>query len=190
MRESVVQSLLLTALHGPSNLHPFATPSCSGDEAQKHVTIVEIRYTIPSGDVPDVVGEVGCTERHTCVETHVAWGDRQGVVAIKSEDTRERALLELRKDVNAQSAGAPRDSLLKTRVHFHGAWFGHHALDDEGQPFPLTVMKNYAVGTMLKSGGYSELPEPSHHLWTDELSLAVRKTTSSITRGMGQGRQL
>ena len=119
--------------------------------------------------------------------------------AIKSEDTRERALLELRKDMNAQSAGAPRDSLLKTWVHFHGAWFGHHSLDDEAQPFPLTVMKIYAVGAMLKSGGYRSpanylsRAKEEHivrgHLWTDELSLAVRKTTSSITRGVGPGRQ-
>ena len=92
------------------------------------------------------------------------WEAGKALDAIKSEDTRECALLELHKDMNAQSAGAPRDSLLKTWVHFHGAWFGHHSLDDEAQPFPLTRHENLCGGRhveiwRLQVAG--ELPEPS-----------------------------
>ena len=225
MRESVVQRLFLTALHGPSNLPPpsslYCLPPISLVKVMKRRNmspLLRVRYTTPSGSGPDETQPaVTSSPAHVCpvppgsprrlaarkdtpvLKPTSRGGSSKAFAAIKSEDTKQRALLELRKDMNAQSAGAPRDSLLKTWVQFHGAWFGHQSLDDEAQPFPLTVMSIYAVGAMLKSGGYRS---PSNylsrakkehivrgHLWTDELSLAVRKTTSSITRGMGPGRQ-
>ena len=64
---------------------------------------------------------------------------------------------------------------------------------------PAHCVGGCAVKAMLKAGGYRS---PAYYLsrakeehivrgfaWDDQLALAVRKTTASITRGMGPGRQ-
>ena len=108
-------------------------------------------------------------------------------------------MLALQKDMNAQSAVASRESLLKTWLQFHQTWCGQGRGFTDVDPFPLTVLKIYAVGSLLKAGGYRSpanymsRAEEEHVVrgcgWDDQLALAVRKTTTSITRGMGPGRQ-
>ena len=108
-------------------------------------------------------------------------------------------MMVLQKDMNAQSAVASRESLLKTWLHFHRTWFGQGFSSSNVDPFPSTVLKIYAVGSLLKAGGHrsaaiytspakEELVMRGYN-WDDQLALAVRKTTTSITRGMGPGRQ-
>ena len=101
---------------------------------------------------------------------------------------------DLYRDMNAHSASGPRTSTLSTWVSFHQLRFG-----EEVPPFPLTTFKIYALGAMFKAGVYrsgsnylgraKEEHVSRWFLWTDELRLTVRKTTSSITRGIGPSRQ-
>ena len=114
--------------------------------------------------------------------------------AAGSQDSRDSALQDLRHDMHAQSAIGSRASLLSSWLRFHHLWFGL-----EVQPFPLTTFKIYAVGAMLKAGGYRSAPNflsraKEEHVvlgfvWTDELRLAIRKTSASVTRGIGPPRQ-
>ena len=108
--------------------------------------------------------------------------------------SRDLALHDLHQDTNAHSASGPRASTFSKWVSFHHLWFG-----EQVPPFPLTTFKIYAIGAMFKAGGYwsgsnylsraKEEHVSRGFLWTDELRLAVRKTTSSITRGIGPSRQ-
>ena len=172
--------------------------------------LVRVRYSVPGGDVPvETQPAVTVSARQAlpvpsgmprslasrkdapALKPTSRGETGKAMEATRSAGAKDRALSELRKDMNAQSAAAPRDSLLKTWCQFHVAWFGQQALGEEISPFPLTVMKICAVGAMLKSGGYRSAAnylsraKEEHivrgHLWTDELALAVRKTSSSIT---------
>ena len=49
---------------------------------------------------------------------------RKALEAGHSESGKELAMLALQKDMNAQSAVASRESLLKTCLQFHQTWFG------------------------------------------------------------------
>ena len=114
--------------------------------------------------------------------------------AVATQVSRETALADLHNDMNSQSALGSPASLLSSWVRFHQLWFG-----PEVHPFPLTTFQIYAVGAMLKAGGYRSAPNflsraKEEHVvlgfpWSDELRLAARKTSSSITRGIGRPRQ-
>ena len=73
--------------------------------------------------------------------------------AVATQVSRETGLADLHNDMNAQSALGSRASLLSSWVRFHQLWFG-----PEMHPFPLTTFKIYAVGAMLKAGGYRSAP--------------------------------
>ena len=73
--------------------------------------------------------------------------------ATGSGQAKESALAALHRDMDARSAVASRDSLLKAWLHFHVS-FGHGQEGESVDPFPLTVLKVCAVWAMLKAGGY------------------------------------
>ena len=103
--------------------------------------------------------------------------------AAGSQDSRDYALQDLRHDMHAQSALGSPASLLSSWLRFHHLWSG-----SEVQPLLLTTFKIYAVGAMLKAGGYRSAPNflsraKEEHVvlgfvCTDELRLAIRKTSS------------
>ena len=98
------------------------------------------------------------------------------------------------KEFVAPSSWAPRASLLRTLETFNSEWFGMDA-----PLVPVDVFKVYAIGAMLKAGGYrsaanyiSRLKEAHIEMgypWSDQLALACRKTVASVTRGIAPGRQ-
>ena len=106
----------------------------------------------------------------------------------------------LEKDT-VQSSVGPRDALHRSLISFHDVWFAKtpQPHSQAVAVFPLTVLKLFAVGALLKSGGYRS---PANHFsrakegniklgfhWSDALQLAVRNATTSITRGIGPAQQ-
>ena len=116
------------------------------------------------------------------------------MAAGSSAEARASALADLEKDFVAASSARPRCSLLNTALAFHRQWFGADV-----PLLPLTPPKLFALGAMLKAGGYrsagnyfSRIKEEhtsAGHLWTDQLSWAQRRAIVSVTRGMGPARQ-
>ena len=113
-----------------------------------------------------------------------------------TENSKETTLAHFRRDMHAQSSVGPRQSLLKTWIALHNAWFGQEDCEDGApRPFPLTVFSLHVVGAMLKQGGYRSVAnyysraKEEHiargHPWSELLQMTVRKATSSITRGIG-----
>jgi hypothetical protein len=85
-------------------------------------------------------------------EPHMSF-TRRGCKAVAlsaavSATANEDALHVLRRDQDAATSVASRDSMLRTWIDLHGAWF------PDTEPFPLTSEKIMAVGAMLKKGGY------------------------------------
>ena len=114
--------------------------------------------------------------------------------AALNEDTKAQALREVQADSLAVTSGAVYSSLVKTWAEFHRAWFGA-----ESNPFPLTVSSIWAVAAMFKKGRYRGYPNylsaaKDKHIeqigtWAKSLKLAARKSTRSVLRGIGPGRQ-
>ena len=83
--------------------------------------------------------------------------------------------------------------MLRTWCELHRAWYP----DEEA--FPLTVDKLYAVGAMLKHGGYrsarnvfsraKDFHIELNYEWTDSLQRVLRRVCRSICRGIGPARQ-
>ena len=161
---------------------------------------VRVRYSAPSGSRKvcsakclDRVPRCSGGEEGHAFSAHDVSRQQGAPGAVASQDSRESALVDFHNNMHAQSALGSRALLLNSRVRFHHLWFG-----SEVQPFPVTTFKIFAVGAMLKAGGYRSGPNflsraKEQHvvlgfLWTDELRLAVQKTSSSITRGIGRPR--
>ena len=100
----------------------------------------------------------------------------------------------LLRDMTAVSARAGCNSLWKTWVTFHEAWFNH-----EVPVLPITAASLLSVAASCKAGRYKSFPvylskAKEHHIqaghaWTDSLALAARKATTSVLRGLGAARQ-
>ena len=118
--------------------------------------------------------------------------------------TQERKVAAMDKFVNDQyatSSAASRDSLLSTWLRFHDCWFNDSSccVAERVDAFPLSPCKIFAVGTLLKAGGYRSSANyfsrardfhiASGFQWTDLLSRAVRVSIASVNRGIGPARQ-
>ena len=124
----------------------------------------------------------------------------QALRSVDSLQAKQEALHLLEKDTVARSSVGQRDSLLRSWVSFHDAWFATAQSHSQTvEVFPITVLKIYAVGALLKSGGHRSpanyfTKAKEEHIklgfqWSDALQLAVRKATTSVTRGIGPARQ-
>lgn len=111
-----------------------------------------------------------------------------------SAEGKRRALENLELDMSAPSARSSARSLWTTWQILHRAWFG-----EEVPPLPLTKEKILGTAAAFKAGRYRSYPAyaskaKEHHVlagfkWEEVLSLTVRKTTQSVTRGLGLSRQ-
>ena len=129
------------------------------------------------------------------VVAHSKRGSREAALSAakdpKSKDAAMRAILE---DVSAKSVGGTLNSMLYTWELFHKQWFGNDV-----PVFPLTTEKIWAVASMFKQGKYKAYPNyctvvKDHHMqrygtWPKDLKRAINKTTRSVLRGLGPGRQ-
>ena len=97
--------------------------------------------------VPEVISVQGVRIAARCDAPVVApttkGAKRKALEAAGSGQAKESALAASHREMNAQSAVAPRDSLLKAWLQFHSSWFGH-GQEGEGEAvdsFPLTVLE-------------------------------------------------
>ena len=114
--------------------------------------------------------------------------------AAESEQTKQEALEALRTDMSAASGRASACSLWTTWSRLHALWF-----QEADQVLPITPDKLLAVAACFKKGGYRAYPlylskAKEHHVaaghrWDEQLELMARKTTASVTRGVGVTRQ-
>jgi len=122
-------------------------------------------------------------------------GDKGAALATaRCEDSRAQALENFMSLMVAPSAAGPQESLLRTWVSFHSAWFG-----SEVDVLPLTVEKLYAVRSMFRAGGYRSVEAyiarakdwhlGNGHHWSEHLDRAARKAKRAATRGIGPSRQ-
>ena len=102
-----------------------------------------------------------------------------------TEDSKETTLEYFRRDMHAQSSDGPRQSLLKTWLAIHNAWFGFEGEGDGApRPFPLSVFSLHAVGAVLKQGDYRSAANYYSRAKEEHIAhghLAVRKVTASVT---------
>ena len=107
-----------------------------------------------------------------------------------SKERQEKALKDLERDYLASSAAGPAQSVIKTWQLMHEHM---HGLDVPA--FPLTVDKITRVAAAFKAQGYrsyanylskaKEIHVATFGDWTADLQLAARRTTRSVTRGIG-----
>ena len=120
------------------------------------------------------------------------------IQAAGSAESRQAALDDLEFDKVANSARASRASTWSTWTRLHHAWFG-----DDVDPLPLTVHKIKAVAALFKAGHYLSFANyasraKAEHIeyfhvhgvcWSEELSVEMRNSMRSITRGAGPSKQ-
>ena len=114
-------------------------------------------------------------------------------MALEAVKDKAEALKKLNDGKFAASSLAPRDSLLKTWMEFHQAWFQNEDY------FPLTTEIIDAVGAMFRAGEYRSVAnyfsraQDEHgalgHDWNFQLTRARRLAVRAVTRGMGPPRQ-
>ena len=128
MRESVVQRLSLQLFTAQATI--FLCHSLEAMKRRNMSPLMRVRYTVPVGDVAVEPSSVTQTfpvhpgtprslasRKDTPALGPTSRGETgKAMEAIKSEDTQQRTLMKFHRDMNAQSAVARRDSLLK-------AWF-------------------------------------------------------------------
>ena len=92
--------------------------------------------------------------RDAPVIRHSARGSKeQALRSVDSVQAQQEAPHLLEKDTVARSSVGPRDSLFRSWVSFHDAWFSTAQPHSQAvEVLPLTVLKIYAVGALLKSG--------------------------------------
>ena len=96
--------------------------------------------------------------------------------------------------MTAPSSRSSARSLWVTWRLIHHAWFG-----EEVPPLPLTREKLLGAAAAFKAGRYRSYgayasKAKEHHIlagfdWSEALAMTIRKTTMSVTRGLGQSRQ-
>ena len=129
------------------------------------------------------------------VVLHSARGSKeQALLSFYSVQARQEALYFLEKDTVARSSIGSRDALPRSWISFHDAWFASFT---SGGCLPAYSSEVICSWSFLKvrwvplaselflegQGGAFKL---GFH-WSDALQLAVRKATTSITRGIGAG---
>lgn len=117
-----------------------------------------------------------------------------GLSATAEVDQKKLALEDLDRDVSASSAKGPQDSLSKTFILYHQAWYG-----SEVDPFPLTGEKIWRVAASLKRGKYraasnylfraKDEHEDRGHEWSRRLQRTMKRAIRSCERGIGPAKQ-
>ena len=136
------------------------------------------------------------TAPHTSTPGRASFSEALAVA--DSAETKLIARTNFEHDKSANSSRASQATLWRTWQGLHKAWFR-----DTSEPLPLTPEKIACVASMFKAGKYVSFGNymgraKAEHIatfeshkcpWTEELSVAIRNASRSVTRGLGASRQ-